>query len=154
MISFHRFVRIQTASTTFVGFVLVRGSHMVVHGIIAIDMMKMRRELHAMHKKNWDLHWRGIYFIKRKRRQCLTMTFLHRYLHYYNRYMNHMQSLKFEHKLYASVKLKMEEMQQHNMSWIEVRILDFLWQFFNSKSCFRSNSWRRPSIFYVNVVKH
>lgn len=34
--------------------------------------------------------------------------------------MNHMQSLKFEHKLYASVKIKMEEMQQHNMSWIEV----------------------------------
>ena len=35
--------------------------------------------------------------------------------------MNHMQSLKFEHKLYASVKGKMEEMQHHNMSWIEVR---------------------------------
>lgn len=34
--------------------------------------------------------------------------------------MNHMQSLKFESKLYASVKEKMEEMQQHNMSWIEV----------------------------------
>lgn len=34
--------------------------------------------------------------------------------------MNHMQSLKFEHKLYTSVKIKMEEMQQHNMSWIEV----------------------------------
>lgn len=33
-----------------------------------------------------------------------------------------MQSLKFEHKLYASVKIKMEEMQQHNMSWIEVNI--------------------------------
>jgi hypothetical protein len=33
-----------------------------------------------------------------------------------------MQSLKFEHKLYASVKVKMEEMQQHNMSWIEVNI--------------------------------
>ena len=32
-----------------------------------------------------------------------------------------MQSLKFESKLYASVKEKMEEMQQHNMSWIEVR---------------------------------
>ena len=39
--------------------------------------------------------------------------------------MNHMQSLKFEHKLYSSVKLKMEEMQQHNMSWIEVNILTF-----------------------------
>lgn len=36
--------------------------------------------------------------------------------------MNHMQSLKFENKLYASVKLKMEEMQQH-MSWIEVQFL-------------------------------
>lgn len=44
---------------------------------------------------------------------------LQRYLFYCNRYMNHMQSLKFEHKLYASVKEKMEEMQQHNMSWIE-----------------------------------
>jgi len=37
--------------------------------------------------------------------------------------MNHMQSLKFENKLYASVKDKMEEMQQHNMSWIEVQFL-------------------------------
>lgn len=34
-----------------------------------------------------------------------------------------MQSLKFESKLYASVKEKMEEMQQHNMSWIEVKLL-------------------------------
>jgi len=39
--------------------------------------------------------------------------------------MNHMQSLKFEHKLYASVKEKMEEMQQHNMSWIEVNSILF-----------------------------
>uniref|UniRef100_A0A6M2DJA0 RBR-type E3 ubiquitin transferase n=1 Tax=Xenopsylla cheopis TaxID=163159 RepID=A0A6M2DJA0_XENCH len=48
---------------------------------------------------------------------------LQRYLHYYNRYMNHMQSLKFDHKLYSSVKAKMEEMQHHNMSWIEVQFL-------------------------------
>ncbi|XP_053214930.1 E3 ubiquitin-protein ligase arih1l-like isoform X1 [Panonychus citri] len=48
---------------------------------------------------------------------------LQRYLFYCNRYMNHMQSLKFEHKLYASIKEKMEEMQQHNMSWIEVQFL-------------------------------
>ena len=38
------------------------------------------------------------------------------------RYMNHLQSLKFESKLYAMVKEKMEEMQQHNMSWIEVTL--------------------------------
>ncbi|KAI8434147.1 hypothetical protein MSG28_012272 [Choristoneura fumiferana] len=46
---------------------------------------------------------------------------LQRYLFYCNRYMNHMQSLRFESKLYASVKEKMEEMQQHNMSWIEAK---------------------------------
>lgn len=48
---------------------------------------------------------------------------LARYLFYCNRYLNHMQSLKFEHKLYASIRAKMEEMQQHNMSWIEVQFL-------------------------------
>lgn len=48
---------------------------------------------------------------------------LQRYLFYCNRYMNHMQSLKFENKLYASIKEKMEEMQHHNMSWIEVQFL-------------------------------
>ena len=37
--------------------------------------------------------------------------------------MNHLQSLKFENKLYAMVKEKMDEMQQHNMSWIEVQFL-------------------------------
>ncbi|XP_022667404.1 potential E3 ubiquitin-protein ligase ariadne-1-like isoform X1 [Varroa jacobsoni] len=48
---------------------------------------------------------------------------LQRYLFYCNRYLNHMQSLKFENNLYAAIKLKMEEMQQHNMSWIEVQFL-------------------------------
>ncbi|KAL4700701.1 hypothetical protein H8959_014705 [Pygathrix nigripes] len=48
---------------------------------------------------------------------------LQRYLFYCNRYMNHMQSLCFEHKLYVQVKQKMEEMQQHNMPWIEVQFL-------------------------------
>ena len=37
--------------------------------------------------------------------------------------MNHMNSLKFENKLYATIKEKMEEMQQYNMSWIEVQFL-------------------------------
>ncbi|XP_003740103.1 potential E3 ubiquitin-protein ligase ariadne-1 isoform X1 [Galendromus occidentalis] len=48
---------------------------------------------------------------------------LQRYLFYCNRYLNHMQSLKFENKLYTSAKQKMDEMQQHNMSWIEVQFL-------------------------------
>ena len=37
--------------------------------------------------------------------------------------MNHLQSMKFENKLYAMVKDKMVEMQQHNMSWIDVQFL-------------------------------
>lgn len=52
--------------------------------------------------------------------QFVCLVEMQRYLHYYNRYMNHMQSLRFENKLYAAIKAKMEEMQQHNMSWIEV----------------------------------
>lgn len=49
---------------------------------------------------------------------------LQRYLFYCKRYMNHMSSLKFENRLYALVKEKMREMQQHNMSWIEVQFLN------------------------------
>jgi len=48
---------------------------------------------------------------------------LERYLFYCNRYMNHLQSSKFEQKLYEQVKEKMEVMQQMNMSWIEVQFL-------------------------------
>ncbi len=48
---------------------------------------------------------------------------LQRYLHYCNRYMNHLQSLKLEKKLVTSTRQKMEEMQQHNMSWIEVQFI-------------------------------
>lgn len=49
---------------------------------------------------------------------------LDRYLFFCNRYMNHMKSLKFEGELYAKIKVKMDEMQQHNMSWIEVQYLE------------------------------
>jgi len=48
---------------------------------------------------------------------------LERYLFYCNRYMNHLQSAKFEQKLYNQVKEKMDAMQEMNMSWIEVQFL-------------------------------
>lgn len=48
---------------------------------------------------------------------------LERYLFYCNRYMNHLQSAKFEQVLYKQVKEKMEVMQEMNMSWIEVQFL-------------------------------
>ena len=37
--------------------------------------------------------------------------------------MNHLQSFKLENKLYIAAKVKMEEMQQHGMSWIEAQLL-------------------------------
>ena len=40
-----------------------------------------------------------------------------------------MQSFRFENKLYQSVKEKMEEMQQHNMSWIEVCMYIYIYIF-------------------------
>lgn len=46
---------------------------------------------------------------------------LKRYLFYFNRYLNHMQSMRFESRLYESVQTKMEEMQAHGTSWIDVK---------------------------------
>ncbi|XP_023033858.1 E3 ubiquitin-protein ligase ariadne-1 [Drosophila willistoni] len=45
-----------------------------------------------------------------------------RYLHYYNRYMNHQRSMRLEQKLYANVRAKMNEIQEE-MSWINVQFL-------------------------------
>jgi ariadne-1 len=48
---------------------------------------------------------------------------LKRFLHYCNRYLNHQHSHRLENKLYNDVKEKMTELQQFNMSWIEVQFL-------------------------------
>ncbi|XP_002158303.2 E3 ubiquitin-protein ligase arih1 isoform X1 [Hydra vulgaris] len=55
--------------------------------------------------------------------QAKSRAALERYLFYCNRYMNHLQSSKFEQKLYNQVKDQMEKMQELNMSWIEVQFL-------------------------------
>eukprot|EP00051_Salpingoeca_urceolata_P027519 m.481836 g.481836 ORF g.481836 m.481836 type:complete len:517 (-) comp22339_c0_seq1:123-1673(-) len=48
---------------------------------------------------------------------------LERYLFYFNRYANHDQSAKLEGKLQKLVQRKQREMQEANMSWIEVQFL-------------------------------
>ncbi|PRQ72460.1 hypothetical protein AAT19DRAFT_16384 [Rhodotorula toruloides] len=49
---------------------------------------------------------------------------LERYLHYYNRFSNHEQSIRLEADLYARTEKKMEELQeQSTLSWIEVQFL-------------------------------
>ena len=53
--------------------------------------------------------------------------------------MNHIQSLKFENKLYAVVKEKMEEMQLQSMSWIEVMMVFYCRQCVNGQT--RHGCW-------------
>ncbi|GAA5828559.1 hypothetical protein JCM3770_005572 [Rhodotorula araucariae] len=49
---------------------------------------------------------------------------LERYLHYYNRFSNHEQSIRLEADLYARTEKKMDELQeQSTLSWIEVQFL-------------------------------
>ncbi|BGP39736.1 hypothetical protein JCM10450v2_003705 [Rhodotorula kratochvilovae] len=49
---------------------------------------------------------------------------LERYLHYYNRFSNHEQSIRLEADLFARTEKKMDELQeQSTLSWIEVQFL-------------------------------
>ncbi|KAJ9080234.1 hypothetical protein DSO57_1027261 [Entomophthora muscae] len=57
-------------------------------------------------------------------KQAQSRASLERYLHYYNRYINHIQSAKLDQELYARTEEKMEEMQKTSeLSWIEVQFL-------------------------------
>ena len=48
---------------------------------------------------------------------------LQRYIHYWTRFHNHQQSLNSEKKQFSEVKLKMDELQLRNMTWVEVQFL-------------------------------
>ncbi|PAV64181.1 hypothetical protein WR25_24533 [Diploscapter pachys] len=49
---------------------------------------------------------------------------LRRYLHYFNRFSNHRNSMRLETKLKEAIENKMVYLQQHSMSWIEVQFLE------------------------------
>ncbi|KAH7730661.1 ubiquitin-conjugating enzyme E2-binding protein 1 [Aphelenchoides avenae] len=48
---------------------------------------------------------------------------LERYLHYFNRFKNHQESLKLEKKLYAKAQVMQAQMQAKNFSWVETHFL-------------------------------
>jgi len=48
---------------------------------------------------------------------------LQRYLFYFNRFHNHSQSLKFEHRVRGRVESKMDALLEKDMSWVEVQFL-------------------------------
>ncbi|KAI1718005.1 IBR domain, a half RING-finger domain-containing protein [Ditylenchus destructor] len=80
----------------------------------------------------WGPHGQGWYACNRfedeeakKARDSLekTRTALKRYLHYYHRYANHLNSLKLEKKLTTQIKQKIEMLQRHKVSWAETQFL-------------------------------
>lgn len=73
---------------------------------------------------------------------------LERYLHYYNRYANHQQSLRLDKETFQRVEKKMREMQEESgMSWIEVQ---FLTQAFDALRASRHTlTWSYAFAFYL-----
>lgn len=73
---------------------------------------------------------------------------LKRYLHYYNRYMNHLHSLKLDSETFEQMQKKMKQMQESaGMSWIEVQ---FLSQAFEVLSASRHTlTWTYAFAFYL-----
>ncbi|GAA5912248.1 hypothetical protein JCM8208_001312 [Rhodotorula glutinis] len=62
--------------------------------------------------------------VNNKDAQSKSRAQLERYLHYYNRFANHEQSIRLEADLYARTEKKMDELQEHSsLSWIEVQFL-------------------------------
>lgn len=96
---------------------------MVPVGITAIDSMRQTRSQLGVLRPSVDQcslctlnH--SLTLVQKSR------TDLERYLFYCNRYVNHLKSLKMEHKLYDMAHQKMGELQQLSMSWIEVSASD------------------------------
>ncbi|GFT73477.1 e3 ubiquitin-protein ligase ariadne-1 [Nephila pilipes] len=73
------------------------------------------------HEFQWDRCNRYNEEISRSKEQSRSA--LDKYLFYYDRYMNHVKSLKFENELYTFVEEKIEDMQQNNISWNETQFL-------------------------------
>ena len=80
-------------------------------------------------EKDWQKHGERGYECNRyneaaEGRQSESRSALQRYLFYYDRYMNHLNSLNLQDKLKEKVTVNIEFMQKEvNMSWIEAQFL-------------------------------
>uniref|UniRef100_A0AC34R3X0 RBR-type E3 ubiquitin transferase n=1 Tax=Panagrolaimus sp. JU765 TaxID=591449 RepID=A0AC34R3X0_9BILA len=72
---------------------------------------------------------------------------LQRYLHYYNRFANHQNSLKFENRLMEQIKIKVDQMQAQSFSWIETQFLIKSVQVLNK--CRRTLMYTYAFAFYL-----
>ena len=73
---------------------------------------------------------------------------LAKYLFYYTRYVNHEQSLKLESQLIEKVENKMKEMQEQEMTWVEVQYLK--WSVDVLKNCRHTLMFTYIFAYYLN----
>lgn len=106
---------------------------------------------------DWNLHGTSYYNCSRfdeadaqtaRSEQDRSRAQLKRYLHYYNRYVNHQNSLKLDRETYEEMQKKMKQMQENaGMSWIEVQ---FLSQAFDVLSASRHTlTWTYAFAYYL-----
>lgn len=75
-------------------------------------------------------------------------TELNRYLHYYNRYRNHQQSLALDSETFANMQAKMRELQDSKgMSWIEVQFLSQAFEVLRKSR--QTLTWTYAFAFYL-----
>jgi ariadne-1 len=79
---------------------------------------------------------------------------LRRYMHYYDKFMNHKNSLKAETELLIQISLKIEQMQSQLFSWIETEFLRDAVRILNQ--CRRSLMYAYAFAYYLpsNNQKH
>lgn len=74
---------------------------------------------------------------------------LNRYLHYYNRFRNHQQSLALDSETFDNIQRKMKEMQESaGMSWIEVQYLTQAFEVLRRSR--QTLTWTYAFAFYLN----
>lgn len=73
---------------------------------------------------------------------------LDRYLHFYNRYANHQQSLKLDSETFDRIRSKMKELQNiQGMSWIEVQYLSQAFE--GLRSARKTLTWSYAFAYYL-----
>ena len=106
------FVKTKPANPTFAGFVWALGNHTAARGTTVTVMTRTKPETPEMVSlkkeklvkslcSRYHLQQFNDFFLGQEKSRSA----LQRYLFYCNRYMNHLQSLKFENKLYSMAKV-------------------------------------------------
>lgn len=104
---------------------------------------------------DWDMHGQSYYNCSRFDKGEVDDTERHksrkeleRYLHYYQRYATHQQSLKLDSETYAQLDAKMKAMQEEKgLTWIEAQYLKDAYE--TLRQCRHTLTWTYAFAFYL-----